>query len=77
MLENTTEIIVPKNSKFIINNFLGSNEELVELFFKKIKPKIGIVKFKMENWSKFPKSNEEGKILGKNWSKKFSALAGK
>lgn len=46
-------------------------DTMVEIFFKKIKPMEGVVKYKMVGWEKFPSNLEEAKTLGLEWSKKF------
>lgn len=52
--------------------YLNSDLETIEnIFFKKIKPMEGIVKYKMAGWDKFPESVEEAKSMSSEWVKKF------
>jgi hypothetical protein len=48
-------------------------ESIVNIFFQKIKPMEGIVKYKMVAWDKFPVSVEEAKTIGLEWAKKFQS----
>ena len=51
--------------------FNGDFETMVNIFFHKIKPMEGIVKYKMAGWDKFPTSVEEAKTMSSEWVKKF------
>ena len=58
----------PKPHNFYFN---GDFETIVQIFFSKIKPIEGIVKYKMVNWNKFPCTQIEAQSFGFEWSKKF------
>lgn len=51
--------------------FDGDFQALIDIFYKKIKPIEGIFKFKMVNWSNFPKDTEQAKKMSIQWSKSF------
>lgn len=53
--------------------FNGDSNVLIEIFFNKIKPMEGIVKYKMVGWSGFPTLQDEAKKIGLEWSKKIQS----
>lgn len=72
-LEQITKIksnIEPKSHICYIN---GDFETIVNIFFQKIKPMEGIIKYKMVSWNKFPVSIEEAKSMSLEWTKKFQS----
>lgn len=58
----------PKPHIFYFNS---DSDTLLEIFFNKIKPMCGIIKYKMVNWDSFPSSISEAKTLAESWTKKF------
>ncbi len=60
----------PKPHIFYYN---GDFETMIQIFFKKIKPMVGIVKYKMVNWDKYPISQAEAQALSIEWSKRFES----
>lgn len=54
----------PKSHLFYFN---GDSNLLVNIFFSKVKPIEGIVKYKMVNWDNFPKTIDEAKKLSLEW----------
>ncbi len=53
--------------------FNGDANTLVNIFFSKVKPIEGIVKYKMVNWENFPKSSEDAKKLSLEWVENFKS----
>lgn len=70
-LEKRIEIKSNTDPKPHICYLNGDFETIVNVFFKKIKPMEGIVKYKMAGWDKFPESVEEAKSMSLEWVKKF------
>lgn len=60
----------PKPHIFYFND---DSNLLINIFFSKIKPIEGIVKYKMVNWEKFPKTSDEAKKLSLEWISLFNA----
>ena len=58
----------PKPHIFYFN---GDSSLLVNVFFSKVKPIEGVVKYKMANWDFFPKTSDEAKKLSIEWIKLF------
>jgi hypothetical protein len=59
--------------KAINFEFTGNFNRLVNIFFNKIKPICGIVKYKLNNWKDFPSNLEQAKSLSLEWSKQFDS----
>jgi hypothetical protein len=59
--------ITNTDPKPLIFYFNDDSNSLINIFFSKIKPMEGIVKYKMVNWEKFPKTLEEAKKLSMEW----------
>jgi len=68
--QNQNKNTDPKPHIFYFN---GDFETMCQVFFKKIKPIVGIVKYKMVNWDKFPLSQTEAQSLSVEWNKKFES----
>lgn len=70
-LEKNVKVEKNTDPKPHICYFNGNFEKIVPIFFQKIKPMEGIVKYKMVAWEKFPTSVEEAKKMALEWVKKF------
>lgn len=53
-------------------DFIGTSDELLDKFYQKIKPIVGVVKYQMDNWEQFPTNLDLAKELAKDWAKKFT-----
>ena len=73
-IEATTPLVkkTSTDQKSIEYKFDGSSDELLQNFFKKIRAKIGVVKYHMKSWSSFPTDLENAKSLGKDWAIQFT-----
>lgn len=71
--EIKTNINTNTDPKPHICYFNGDFETCVNIFFQKIKPLEGIIKYKMVAWDKFPVSIEEAKTISSEWVKKFQS----
>jgi hypothetical protein len=64
--------IVHKEPRAYKLTFDGTEDELLQNFFKRIKAQEGIVKYNLSSWSVFPTTLEESKNLAKKWAIEFS-----
>ncbi len=72
-MENKNELKSNTDPKPHIFYYNGDLETMIQIFFKKVKPMSGIVKYKMVNWEKFPTSQSEAQALSVEWGKRFES----
>lgn len=67
--EQKKEIDIVSKTHICYSN--SNFETTINIFFQKIKPMEGIVKYKMVEWTEFPTSVEEAKSMSLEWRKRF------